>query len=109
MVDPSELKYKEGDHERFIFHAENLDKLLIFCTNGRFYTISCDKLPGGRGHGEPLRLMIDLNERHEVSAMLIQPSDIKEGAQRKLVIASKSGRGFITQEENLIAQTRNGK
>ena len=109
VVDPSELKYKEGDHERFIFHAENLDKLLIFCTNGRFYTISCDKLPGGRGHGEPLRLMIDLNERHEVSAMLIQPSDIKEGVQRKLVIASKSGRGFITQEENLIAQTRNGK
>src|SRR3546814_17731387 len=55
-----ELKFKEGDRARFALHAETTDKLLLLGTNGRFYTLGVDKLTGGRGHGEPIRLMIDL-------------------------------------------------
>ena len=110
----SDLKYKEGDRGRFVLHAQTTDKLLIFATNGRFYTLGCDKLPGGRGHGEPLRLMIDLTEGHDATAMFIHtPSEVgggkADGAGRRLMVASESGRGFIVEEESLIAQTRNGK
>src|SRR5439155_686762 len=58
-ADAADLKYKEGDRGRFVIQAETTDKLLVFGTNGRFYTIGVDKLPSARGHGEPLRLMID--------------------------------------------------
>src|SRR5581483_7076495 len=64
-----ELRYKEGDAERFAIEAETTDKLLLFATNGRFYTLSIDKLPGGRGHGEPVRLMIDLGNEFEVVSL----------------------------------------
>ena len=108
---PSELKYKEGDRGRFVLLAETTDKLVIFATNGRFYTLGCDKLPGGRGHGEPLRLMIDLTEGHDTVAMFIHtPASTPEKAKgRQLVVASETGRGFIVEEDALIAQTRNGK
>jgi topoisomerase-4 subunit A len=99
----SDMKFKDGDNHRFSIHAETTDKLLIFATNGRFYTIGCDKLPGGRGHGEPLRLMIDLTNGHDVLDIFI----FKGG--RRVVVASEVGRGFIVEEDNLIAQTRNGK
>jgi topoisomerase-4 subunit A len=107
VEDASELKYKEGDKGRFALHAETTDKLLVFATNGRFYTLGCDKLPGGRGLGEPLRLMIEMNEGHDVVAMIIhKPAD---GPGRKLVVASEKGRGFVVGEADVIAQTRNGK
>ncbi len=110
VIETSELKYKEGDSERFILHAETTDKILIFATNGRFYTLGCDKIPGGRGHGEPLRLMIDLTEGHDVLSMFIyKTSNQKEEKGRKLVVASDAGRGFIVVENDIIAQTRNGK
>jgi len=112
VTEVSDLKYKEGDSGRFVLHAETTDKLLVFATNGRFYTLGCDKLPGGRGHGEPLRLMIDLTEGHDVTAMFIHsPGGIGEedGKGRRLMVASESGRGFIVEVESLIAQTRNGK
>ncbi|MBT3305336.1 MAG: DNA topoisomerase IV subunit A [Alphaproteobacteria bacterium] len=114
VTELSELKYKEGDRGRFLLHAETTDKLLVFATNGRFYTLGCDKLPGGRGHGEPLRLMIDLTEGHDVAAMFIhKPAEPGEkpakDAGRRLVVASESGRGFIVEEDSLIAQTRNGR
>jgi topoisomerase-4 subunit A len=100
------LKYKEGDQGRFALHAETTDKLLVFASNGRFYTIGCDKLPGGRGLGEPLRLMIDLPEGFDAVAMFIH----KPGAPpRRLVVASDKGRGFVVAEADVIAQTRNGK
>jgi len=114
VTETSDLKYKEGDRGRFVLHAQTTDKLLIFATNGRFYTLGCDKLPGGRGHGEPLRLMIDLTEGHDATAMFIHtPGEAGGGkadwARRRLMVASESGRGFIVEEESLIAQTRNGK
>jgi len=102
-VDPKELKFKEGDKGRFVLTAETTDKLLVFATNGRFYTVGVDKLPGGRGHGEPLRLMFDLGNDADIVALRIH----KPGA--KLVVASSDGRGFIVPEDDVIAQTRTGK
>ena len=99
----TDMKFKDGDHLRFSIHAETTDKLIIFATNGRFYTLGCDKLPGGRGHGEPLRLMIDLANGHDVVDMFI----FRGG--RKLIVASDVGRGFIIEEDDLLAQTKNGK
>ncbi len=99
----SEIKYKDGDGPRFLFHAQTTDKLLLFATNGRFYTLGADKLPGGRSMGEPVRLMVDLpNEEGMVTLFAHQP-----GA--KAIVASKSGRGFIMPEADAIAQTRTGK
>ena len=114
VTETSKLKYKEGDRGRFVLHAETTDKLLIFGTNGRFYTLGCDKLPGGRGHGEPLRLMIDLTEGHDATAMFIHKTgeageDKAKERGRRLMVASESGRGFIVEEKEVIAQTRNGK
>ncbi|MCW8836967.1 MAG: DNA topoisomerase IV subunit A [Rhodospirillales bacterium] len=103
QTDPSTIKYKEGDRGRFVIQAQTTDKLLIFSTNGRFYTVSCDKLPGGRGNGEPLRLMIDMTNGHEPLTMFIQ----KPG--RRFLVASESGRGFVLKEDDIIAQTKNGK
>ena len=112
VTDAAELQYKEGDRGKFVLNAETTDKLVIFATNGRFYTLGCDKLPGGRGHGEPLRLMIDLAEGHDAVAMFIhtpQGEDKSEGTGRRLVVASGTGRGFIVEENAVIAQTRIGK
>jgi topoisomerase IV subunit A len=102
-ANPAELKYKEGDRGRFILNAETTDKLIVFGTNGRFYTLGVDKLPGGRGHGEPIRLMIDLGNDQELVAMFVH----KPG--RKLLVASADGRGFIVPEDEVVAQTRSGK
>jgi len=99
----TDMKFKDGDQLRFSIHAETTDKLIIFATNGRFYTLGCDKLPGGRGHGEPLRLMIDLANGHDVVDMFI----FRGG--RKLIVASDVGRGFIVEEDDLLAQTKNGR
>ncbi len=96
-------KYKDGDRGRFWIAAETTDKLVLFATNGRFYTIGCDKLPRGRGQGEPVRLMIDLGNDQDIVALFVHRPD------RKLLIASSDGRGFITDENSVIAQTRNGK
>jgi topoisomerase-4 subunit A len=103
-VEPNgDLKFKEGDRARFSLHAETTDKLLLLGTNGRFYTLSVDKLPGGRGHGEPLRLMIDLGNDQDIVALFVH----KPG--RKLLVASSDGRGFVVPEEEVLAQTRAGK
>jgi topoisomerase-4 subunit A len=99
----AEIKYKDGDEERFVVPAATTDKLLVFATNGRFYTLPVDKLPGGRGHGEPLRLMIDLANEHEVAAIL----PYTPGA--KLLLASSDGRGFVVPADEAVGQTRNGK
>ncbi len=97
------LKYKEGDKARFELACETTDKLLVFGTNGRFYTLTVDKLPGGRGHGEPVRLMIDLGNDQEIVALMVH----KPG--RKLLVASSDGRGFLVNESDVLAQTRAGK
>ncbi|OWV37879.1 DNA topoisomerase IV subunit A [Mameliella alba] len=98
-----ELKFKDGDGPRFIFHAETTDRLLVFASTGRFYTVSAASLPGGRGMGEPLRLMVDLPNEAEIIDIFIH----KPG--RKLLVASSAGDGFIVPEDEVIAQTRSGK
>jgi topoisomerase IV subunit A len=103
VEDLSDLRYKDGDRGRFAIRAQTTDKLVIFATNGRFYTLGCDKLPGGRGNGEPLRLMIEMTNGHDVVNLFVHSPD------RRLVVASESGRGFIVQEKDVIAQTRTGK
>ena len=98
-----ELKFKDGDGPRFIFHAETTDRLIVVGSNGRFYTLSAANLPGGRGMGEPLRLMVDLpNEARILTILTHKPG-------RKLLVASTSGDGFIVPEDEVIAQTRTGK
>ncbi|WP_127116025.1 DNA topoisomerase IV subunit A [Shimia sediminis] len=98
-----ELKFKDGDGPRFVFHAETTDRLLVFGTNGRFYTLSAANLPGGRGMGEPLRLMVDLPNEAEIIDILIHDPE------RRLLVASTAGDGFVVPEKDVIAQTRNGK
>ncbi|MRU14710.1 DNA topoisomerase IV subunit A [Roseovarius sp. A21] len=98
-----ELKFKDGDEGRFIFHAETTDRLLVFGSNGRFYTLSAANLPGGRGMGEPVRLMVDLPNEVEIVDLFIH----KPG--RKLLVASSAGDGFVVSEDDVVAQTRTGK
>jgi topoisomerase-4 subunit A len=98
-----ELKFKDGDEARFAFHAETTDRLLVFGTNGRFYTVGAHLLPGGRGMGEPLRLMVDLPNDAEIVDMFIHVPG------RKLLVASNAGDGFVVPEDDVIAQTRAGK
>ena len=102
-VSAAEQKYKEGDGPRFAVAAETTDRLLVFGSNGRFYTIGVDRLPGGRGHGEPLRLMIDLPNEHDVVAMF----SYRPGME--LLVAASDGRGFVVDGEEAVAQTRAGK
>ena len=98
-----EIKFKDGDGPRFAFHAETTDKLLVFASNGRFYTVGAMNLPGGRGMGEPLRLMVDLpNEAQIVDILIHKPG-------RKLLVASSAGDGFVVSEDEIVAQTRAGK
>ncbi|PWG18538.1 DNA topoisomerase IV subunit A [Salibaculum griseiflavum] len=98
-----ELKFKDGDGPRFIFHAETTDRLLVFGSNGRFYTLSAANLPGGRGMGEPVRLMVDLpNECSIVDLIVHRPGE-------KLLVASSAGDGFVVPENDVVAQTRAGK
>jgi topoisomerase-4 subunit A len=103
QIDPAEQKYKEGDTGRYVLPCETTDKLLVFASNGRFYTINVDKLPRGRGQGEPLRLSIDLpNDAEIISLMIYQPG-------QNLLIAANDGRGFRIPAREVLAQTRNGK
>ncbi len=97
------LKFKDGDHGRFALHAHSADRLLAFGTNGRFYTIPCSRLPDGRGHGEPVRLMVDLGNDQDIVQLLVH----RPGG--KLVVAASDGRGFAVPEDAVAAQTRAGK
>jgi topoisomerase-4 subunit A len=102
-VSPAEQKYKDGDRPRFAVNAETTDRLIVFGTTGRFYTIPVDRLPGGRGHGEPLRLMIDLPNEHDIVAMFPYRPDME------LLVIASDGRGFVVDGEEAVAQTRAGK
>jgi topoisomerase-4 subunit A len=103
LQDVGEVKYKDGDGPRFAVHAYTTDKLLVFATNGRFYTLGAERLPGGRGFGEPLRLMIDLANDEDVVQILTHQGG------RKLLVASSDGRGFVTAEDDVVAQKKGGK
>ncbi len=98
-----DVRYKDGDKEKFVLEAQTTDKIILFATNGRFYTLPADKLPPGRGFGEPVRLMVDLpNEADLVDVFVFKPED-------KMLVASSDGRGFIVKSEDVFAQTRSGK
>jgi topoisomerase IV subunit A len=99
----AEQKFKDGDGPRFAFHAETTDKILLFGANGRFYTLSAVALPGGRGMGEPVRLMVDLpNDAEIVDLMIFRPGE-------RLIVASDAGDGFVVASDEVLAQTRAGK
>ncbi len=99
----AEIKFKDGDEGRFRLNAETTDKVILFASNGRFYTLACHLLPGGRGMGEPVRLMIDLPNEAEILALFL----FKSG--EKLLVASLTGDGFVVPEDEVLAQTRSGK
>ncbi|HUF87796.1 MAG TPA: DNA topoisomerase IV subunit A [Thermohalobaculum sp.] len=99
----SELKFREGDSGRFVFHAQTTDRLLAFASNGRFYTIGADRLPGGRGMGEPVRLITDLPNDEELVALILH----RPGG--RLLVASSAGDGFVVAEDEVLAQTRGGR
>ncbi len=102
-----DLKFKEGDGPLFQVKAKTTDKLLVFATDGRFYTLGCDRLPAAKGQGEPLRLMIDMpNDQKPIAMIAHTPS---EHGQRKLLIASESGKGFLVEEGEVVASTKGGK
>ncbi len=98
-----DLKYKDSDREKFVFHAETTDKILAFSTDGRFFTIGADKLPAGRGFGEPIRLMFEIPNDADIISLM------KHDPERKLLIAADDCRGFVVNEKDVIAQTKNGK
>ena len=101
--DLTALKHKDGDETAFAVKATTTDKLLMFASDGRFFTLDAAKLPGGRGFGEPLRLMIDLEEDAEpISLFRFEP-------ERRLLIAQTSGHGFIVAEKDLPASKRAGR
>ncbi len=103
LSDVRDVKYKDGDGPAFVLQAETTDKLLLFAANGRFYTLSGDKLPGGRGLGEPIRLSIDLpNDVEVVDLRLFREN-------QDLLVISDNGRGFRLKSDEALAQTRTGK
>ncbi|MFZ4108975.1 MAG: DNA topoisomerase IV subunit A [Polymorphobacter sp.] len=97
------VKFKEGDGPGFAFHAHTTDKIIVAASDGRFYTLGADKLPGGRGFGEPLRLMIDLGEGVDIVLMMAWR------AETKLLVAASDGRGFIVESADILAETRKGR
>jgi topoisomerase IV subunit A len=102
-ADVSNLSWKDGDKLKLHFNAETTSKLLAFATNGRFYTIDASKLPGGRGHGEPIRVYMDLDQAGDIVDML------PYAGKRKFLVASRSGNGFIVNEDDVLGTTRKGK
>jgi topoisomerase-4 subunit A len=103
VPDLDAVAFKADDGLKFAFPAETTSKLLVFATNGRFYTIDASKLPGGRGHGEPVRLYADIEQESDLVSVF------RYHGGRKLLVTSKSGRGFVVAEDECLANTRKGK
>lgn len=103
MADFATLSFKEGDKLKLAFHAETTDKILVGTTGGKFYTIGANTLPGGRGHGEPIRIMVDMENDQDILTAFVYDSTAK------LLLASHEGFGFMINESEIIANTRKGK
>ncbi|HEX3431419.1 MAG TPA: DNA topoisomerase IV subunit A [Rhizomicrobium sp.] len=102
--EPSDaVKYREGDRARFWLHGETPDKLMLFATDGRFFTLDCAKLPGGRGNGEAIRSFLDLPPEADIVTMFVHRE------RRQLLLAASSGHGFVTAEDDAVAMKRSGK
>jgi topoisomerase-4 subunit A len=103
VTDLAGIAFKTDDRLKFAFAAQTTSKCLVFASNGRFYTLDAAKLPGGRGHGEPIRLFIDLGQEGDLVAAF------RHQGGRKFLIASAQGRGFVVGEDECLANTRKGK
>ena len=103
VTDLSGVVFKSDDKLKFAFPAETTSKITLFATNGRFYTIDGAKLPGGRGHGEPVRLFFDLDQASDLVAAFTFVGG------RKFLVASHQGKGFVVAEDECVANTRKGK
>jgi topoisomerase-4 subunit A len=101
--DFSKLDFKQGDSLKRAVRAQTTDKLILFATNGKFFTLEASELPGGRGHGEPVRLMVDLEENNDFVECFVHVPG------RRLLVASTAGYGFIVPEDEIVASTRKGK
>jgi len=99
----AELKYKEGDEERFTISAFTTDRLLVFTTDGKFFTLGCDKISRGKGQGDPIRMFMDLDNDQDVVDLLIYK------ANTSLLVASSQGKGFVVGMDEVVASTKNGK
>jgi topoisomerase-4 subunit A len=98
-----DLKWREGDGPFIHFHAQTTDRLALFATNGRVYTLGADKLPSARGFGEPVRLFIDLDAEVDIVQLLVGRPEMR------MLVASSDGKGFVTTGEATLAETRKGK
>jgi topoisomerase-4 subunit A len=103
VEDISGLAFKTDDKLDHAFFAETTSKLLLFATNGKFYSLDVAKLPGGRGHGEPIRMFIDLEQDAAIVSLFVNKGE------RKFLIASSEGQGFVVKEEDCVSNTRKGK
>jgi topoisomerase-4 subunit A len=102
-VDLAAVKYKEGDRGRFVLKADTTDLVVVFATDGKAFTLEVDKLPRGRGFGEPLRLMVDMgNDAEPLTVFRHRPGV-------RLLVAAGDSRGFVVTEDDIIARTRSGK
>ena len=103
IEDTSTLAYKDGDQAKFVFNAQSTDKIMLFSSSGKFFTLEAGKLPGGRGHGEPVRLMAELDSTDTIVALFVH----QPGTKR--LLASTDGDGFVVLEDECVANTRKGK
>jgi topoisomerase-4 subunit A len=103
LEDASGLVYKDGDRGKFVVKAMTTDKIMLFSSSGKFFTLEASKLPGGRGHGEPVRLMADVDAADSIVALFVH----QPGAKR--LLASTEGDGFVVLEDECVANTRKGK
>ena len=97
------LTYKDGDSAGFVLHAMTTDRLILFVSNGRAYTLDVSKLPGGRGHGDPVRLLLDIEPAEEIVEIFVHDP------ARKLLVASRIANGFIVPETELVSTRKAGK
>jgi topoisomerase-4 subunit A len=103
VANPDDLKFKEGDRLKLLVPCETTDRLCLFATNGKAYTLRAGDLPRGRGDGQPIRLVVDLTNEDDVTALFIW----REGL--KYMVASNTGRGFVVKSDDLLAEKRTGK
>ncbi|MCH9753522.1 MAG: DNA topoisomerase IV subunit A [Alphaproteobacteria bacterium] len=101
-VEPQSIKYKDGDKEKFVIHSSTTDKLLAFASDGKVFTIACDKIPRTKGDGNSIKFMVDIDTSSIVDLIVFEPNT-------KFILASASGKGFIVKSDDLIAQTKTGK
>ena len=103
LINTEEIKYREGDEERFLINAKTSDKILIFGSNGHIYSLQVNLLPSGRTNGEPIRLLTDLPNQTEIVNVIVFKSNLRS------LVTSNIGDGFIIKHEDMLAQTRSGK